>query len=568
MIKIFQEENQLRLAVSGTDFTGNIQLIKSITGRKFNPQTKFWYVPDNAVSREALKGYFDGDSDEESEFEIDQTWKQIPIDAPDFMYHFQKDSLRYVKRHNNRALLGLPMGSGKTLIALSFILSQSQDRPSLVICPASVKRGFERDYKKFFPNETKQITLLKGINSLTYYSEPNIYVVNYEILSRNIVKTVIEYKTKYGKTKTRTIFKPSENLLQFISSNFNTIIVDECHKLKNKESQIYQAFTYLQQETKNVIAMSGTPILSKPSDLWPMMSILQPEVFSHEYWYLNRFCNPTSTFIGKGRRITTYNGVTRPKELNALLMNNGMLVYNKQEIMPELPEFERIVVPLECENVAEYLEYREELLGQIAKNPSMALAMIEKLKQAAVNQKMAMVYDFIDNFIESGEKFPVFAIHQYIVDAIADRYKEKAVKFYGNSSDKQKEQSRISFIEDPNVQIIVGNIQSLGTGVDGLQKSGASFMLTIELPWNPAEMDQADSRLYRSGYTQDRGIKSYVLVAEETIEAEIVEKLDLKKDTTHKVLVGESADSTSLLQYLIDTYKEEAENRKVVPIGR
>lgn len=567
MRKAWIKDDKIQLKFGGDTFHSDLALVKSISGRRFDPGTKYWTIPDTHENRETLYlAQFDLSADIAVDFvdSVDEEWKgeklpYPPLVEPYSLYPFQEEALKYIQYHGTRSVLGMPMGSGKTLVSLSQIEMMEDSLPALIICPAPVKVNFQKDYAKFFGKDN--IEILEGDDSITKYKKNKIYVVNYELLSRAVEKHEIEFKGRNGKMQKRTRQVPSKRLARFAAMNFKVVIADEVHRLKNEDSNAFFAFKEIIEGVPTVLGMSGTPILSRPSEIWSYWNTIKPGVFKKKQLFLNRYCNPRQIHVGGGRRVTLYDGATNMKELNIKLRNNGLLVMKKEEIMKDLPpQPVRTVIPLHMDNRGEYEAAKDAILDEIYENPSLILTKFEKLKQLAVRYKTDYMFQYIDNILDIEDKVVVFAEHQKVVEQLHKRYKNSAI-FNGTLSPKQKEQNKEKFINDPDCHVIIGNTQSMGTGVDGLQKSGASNIVFVELPWNPSDLDQAEARLWRDGFTGGQGINVHYLVAEGTIEEEIIGKLDAKKTVTEAVIKGIDVEERSLLTVLKDRYLEEARKK-------
>lgn len=564
MKKARLKDNRIYLKIGGDGFELNKLFIKAIPGRKYHAELTEWSIPYTDTNVQMInEAQFDLSADLAVDVaeEVDEAWRQmptppIPMINGKHLYPFQEDTLKFVSYHGNRAVLALPMGLGKTIIALSFLKMLPDSLPALVICPSPVKGGFLRDYEKFFGN-SDDVVILSGMDSLAKYKREKIYVINYEILSRGVIKK----KIKKGK-RTVPHQEPSEELLRFIKTGFRAVVADECHRLKNEESNAYYAYNLLMLKAEYGLGLSGTPILSRPSEIWAYWNILKPGVFVTKQAFLNRYCEPQQLHIGGGRRIMTYNGATNLLELNRKLRNNGMIVFNKTEVLKDLPDEPiKTVVPIELDSYQRYLDVKTKVLEEISENKKHALTLFETLKQASVKQKMNHVYDYLDTMLESENKIVVFAEHQKVIEELHKRYKNSVV-FNGTITAKKKEENRQKFIEDPEINFIFGNTQSLGVGVDGLQKSGACTIVFLEFPWNPADIDQAIARLWRDGFKGEKGINVYFFVGQGTIEEELIERLDVKKGVTQAVIAGEDVEDKDLLTSLMEKYLEEARELK------
>lgn len=562
-------DGRIILKIGGLRFQENIALIKSIPGRTYDGKTKEWAIPyteENVLllnkeafnltpdlAKDILEPPLDGWKDE--------PFPNLQLVEPYALRRYQLDALRYIKWHGYRGVWGLPMGSGKTLISLALIKTIEDSLPALVMSPAPVKSTFLKDHKKFFGNTT-EIEILKGDMSIDQCTEKKIYVVNYELLSRAIETVQKPYIDAKGRKQVRDVCLPSRQFRRFLRSGFRTIIADEVHRLKNNETKVYYAWKTLASHARYVIGMTGTPILSRPSELLSYWKVMKPYTWQTDEDFFIRHCEPRQIYLGKSRRITKYDGASNLLELNRKLYNNGMLFFDKKTILPDLPDEPiRTVVPIDLDNFQAYLDEKDAVLDLIAENPSLGLTVFERLKQASVKHKMNQVYSFLRNLAENEDKIVVFAEHQETIRLLHEEFPNSVV-FNGTITSARKEKNKQKFIEDDKIQFIFGNTTSMGTGVDGLQESGACTLVFIEFPWTPGEIDQAEARLWRDGFNGEKGIISYYLVGEGTIEDELIERLDTKKSVTEAVNKGREAEEEELLVYLKEKYRKEAEARK------
>jgi len=166
------------------------------------------------------------------------------------------------------------------------------------------------------------------------------------------------------------------------------------------------------------------------------------------------------------------------------------------------------------------------------------LALIERLKQIAVEGKIQQCVDWIVDFIESGEKLVAFTWHKKTIRTLLENELIKSVSVVadGSTSADKKQENIELFDKDKNVRLFIGNVQTIGTGVDGLQNA-CSNCAFLELPWTPGEVEQAIDRVHRMG--QKDGTTAYFLIADETIESSICKLLDKKSKVLAKVLDGE-----------------------------
>jgi SWI/SNF-related matrix-associated actin-dependent regulator 1 of chromatin subfamily A len=190
-------------------------------------------------------------------------------------------------------------------------------------------------------------------------------------------------------------------------------------------------------------------------------------------------------------------------------------------------------------------------------NNAEALVKIEKLKQLAVKAKLPAVVKWVEDFLDSDEKLVTFATHINTLDRLEDKFKSISVRIDGGTSntirkDGSSKRNELvhEFQDNPKTRILLGNIKAAGVG---LNLTAASSVAIIELPWTPAEVDQAVDRCHRIG--QKDTVNAYFLLVKGTIEEEIANLLDSKRITITSILDGTTPEATTLFQELLKKYQ-------------
>lgn len=443
-----------------------------------------------------------------------------------------------------RALLADEMGLGKTAQALAALHARRQDAlPALVICPASLKWNWAREVNMWLPDVT--VRVLGGFSKRRSYKprKNEIAIVNYDVLANQ--------KDKNGKLKNMGW----ASILA--GAGHKTIILDECHKIKNQKSKRNDAVRILANKIKYMIAISGTPIESRPAEFYPVLSMLDPRLFPNWWTFAHRYCGAVHTGWA-----WDFTGSSNIEELHSILTENIMVRRLKKDVLKDLPAKIRSVVPVEI-NMKDYLKEENELRSYLArlrndeipkdKKNAEGLARIERMKQAAVVGKMAAAKDWISNYLDSDKKLVVFATHTFVLDELEKEFKSVCVRVDGSVSDKKRQECVDRFQSDEKVRLFLGNTKAAGVGIT---LTAASDTLTLELGWTPGEHDQAEDRVHRMGQEAE-SVNAYYLIARGTIEEEIAQLLDQKRQILEQVLDGKQASQSSLLKILLTKYEEE-----------
>lgn len=204
------------------------------------------------------------------------------------LYQFQKDGVSFGVRQNGRVLIGDEMGVGKTIQALCLAQVYRNEWPVVVICPSSLKLNWKDEALKWVANlDQDQVQVIKKKK---------------QFVSRNSLMLIMSYDI--AKHYTRTLHEA------------NVIIVDEAHYLKNPSCQRSECLIPICSQSRHVILLTGTPALAKPKELYTLLSIVRPDIFTRFSDYGKRYCDPQPNRFT--RRIE-YEGIDNSIELNFIL---------------------------------------------------------------------------------------------------------------------------------------------------------------------------------------------------------------------------------------------------------
>lgn len=441
-------------------------------------------------------------------FQLDPTRDLVPGLRP-----YQVDFLKFASMRNGRVALGDGMGTGKTLQSLAWI-AYSRSLPALIVVNAPTKLQWEKEYRKWLskvPGLPCRVQVLNGTRPRTL-DRSSSYIINWDIL------------TYWQDT--------------FASTGFECLIGDEAQAIGNPESKRALAFRHLAAVIPECIVMSGTPARSRPAQFWTMVSCVDATMFPNYKAFLWRYTNVKDTPWG-----IQFDGARNVKELHARLVG-VMLRRTKDDVMKDLPPKTLEVVPLEAD-AAQLAEYNseEEQIGNL--EGIEAREHLANLTRTAYAVKEKALLQWVDCFMESDEKLLLFAWHRDVVDALVDRLKEYSpARIYGGVTLQQRETEKSRFISDPRCRVMVCNIQSGGTGIDGFQQVCCNVAFA-EFASTSTDMEQAEDRLHRGG--QERPVTVYYLIAQGTIDEDMAEALDEKKRVLASVLDGKEAKDLDLI---------------------
>jgi SWI/SNF-related matrix-associated actin-dependent regulator of chromatin subfamily A-like protein 1 len=460
------------------------------------------------------------------------------------LYSFQLEGVQFIEEHKGRTILADEMGLGKTIQALAWLQLHPERRPAVIIVPASLKLNWAREAGKWIKDPKVQI--FEG----RYQGQSidgEIIIINYDILAN-------KYEPTKGKKKGKEIPK-SGWVDHLIAIKPQVLILDESHYIKNSNARRSRSVKKIGKKVPYILGLSGTPIVNRPIEIYNVFNLISQSDVPDFWTFAQHFCAAKQTRFG-----WDFSGASNTEELNELLINTVMLRRKKDEVLKELPDKVRAMVPIEINNRDEYsiMEFdfikwvREHYGSAAAKKAKNAKALTElsALKQLAAKGKLAFAINWIKNFLESDQKLIVFCTHKFVIDELMDNFKQ-AVKIDGSVSTKIRQEVVDAFQNDKNVRLFIGNIQAAGVGLTLTSASNVAF---LEFPWTPGEMSQAEDRSHRIG--QESSVTIYYLFAENTIEERIVKALDKKRKTLDMVLDGLETSSESLITSLITDYVE------------
>lgn len=523
----------LQFSVSDTDeFYEILKKVKMLMGRVYLPAIRRWCVPpvqENIDALDSIGFHFDATAChllEEGEVEEPEEDMEIEIDETQLkdFYPFQIEGVKFLEIKEGNGIIGDQMGLGKSAQALGYLRLHPEIRPALIVCPASLKLNWLKEIRLWM-EEKEKVDILYGMKELEgLMGEPNIMIINYDILSAW--------------------------LPLLLNMNIKIIIGDENQFISSYKAQRTKVFIKLARTIPHRIFLSGTPIRNRPAEFFTVLNLINPVIFPNRWKYLNRFCDPK--FNGFG---WAFNGMTHEKELRYKI-KPFMIRREKKEVLKDLPDKVKIVTPLELSPV-EMKEYdnADEEFREWVDSRSKKIEVqnkVEHLKQLAYLAKRNQVLRWIEDYLGTEDKLVVFAIHRKVISDLHFQFSECSVQVTGATPLPERQKVIDLFQTDPAVRLFIGQIQAAGIGITLTAASAVAF---VEFAWTPADHEQAEDRIHRIGQEAE-AVFAYYLIAEGTIENNIVKLLQRKQKVTSYILDGKEKDfiNQSLLDSLIGEF--------------
>lgn len=413
------------------------------------------------------------------------------------------------------------MGLGKTLQVITTLLKYKEEglienKKLLVIAPTGLLTNWLAEIEKFAP--LLRPSLFHGAN-------------------RKIPKDFDILLTSYGVARTDAV--------KLKKMSWYSVVIDEAQNIKNQDTAQAKAIKTIGAE--NFIAMSGTPVENRLSELWSIMDYCNRGVLGTAKEFQENFALP----------IETYNDATVAEQLKKIsapfLMRR---LKSDRTIISDLPD----KIEMDCystlvpEQASLYEKTLEEALKEIeAIDPAnkkdlfvrqgLVLQMILALKQIcnhptqylkndkkdpSLSGKLDLLFNKLDSILGSGEKVLIFTqfkemgtLLQYF---IRERYKETPLFYHGGCSLKQRKEMVENFQTNPADKIFILSLKAAGTG---LNLTAANHVIHYDLWWNPAVEAQATDRAYRIG--QKSNVMVHRFITKNTFEERINEMITSKK---------------------------------------
>ncbi|MCF0219356.1 MAG: DEAD/DEAH box helicase [Muribaculaceae bacterium] len=448
-------------------------------------------------------------------------------------YAYQLEGVRYALEHK-RCIFGDQPGLGKTLQAICAVVKAHREAqlygdtfPTLVICPASLKINWQREFKKFaginaiILDDRNRKDWHKYIELKSGSGEPicSVFITNYESLKKFFV-TEIKQSSRF----TLSSIKFDERI-----KLFKSVIIDESHKCKSGKTQQSKFVEGICRGKKWIFALTGTPVVNNNTDLIQQLKILDRlEDFGGYRRFTAEFCDGPKQSSNLRR-------------LNYRLWMTCFFRREKQKVLSQLPDKTRQYITCDITNRTEYNAAEADIIQYMrqyknADDEKIARTMrgevmvrLTQLKAISARGKIKAVSEFIHDIIDGGEKLIMFAYLKEVVEALKNEFPD-AVTVTGSDNAAQKQSAVDRFQNDPECKLIILNYKSGGTGLTLTASSRVGF---IEFPWTYSDCEQAEDRAHRNG--QKNAVNCYYFLGDKTIDNYMYKVIQTKKTIANEV---------------------------------
>ena len=440
----------------------------------------------------------------------DNTVKNVVINYERYSHRppleHQKESIQKLVE-NKKFILADDMGLGKTTSTIIAAL-ESGAKKILIICPATLKINWKREIENY---SDKSVYIAEGKN---FNTESDFVIINYDI-----IKNFHDTKKKGNS--------------QILDSNFDLVVIDEAHYIKNVTAQRTKLINDLVKKIDRLWLLTGTPMTSRPIDYFNLLSLVDSPVAKNWVAYSIRYCQGYQ-FNAGGRKIWNVTGASNLEELRD--RTAGLTLRRLKENVLDLPD--KIITPI-------YLRLKskmyEEIMGEYYdwydKNPEESKSLtvqftkLTKIRQVIADEKITQTIELAENILEQGKKVIIFCNFTDSLEKITEHFGKMAVKLNGSMSKVEKQYSVDQFQENEKIKVFVGNIKAASVGIT---LTAAEAVIFNDLSFLPSDHAQAEDRSYR--YGQKNNVLVYYPIFENTIEGIIYDILNNKKQVIATVM--------------------------------
>lgn len=528
-----------------------VDVIREFPTRYWNKDRKEWEVPFTKLGEFVTKL---------SDFDFDITGQYVTVEKPKAVtpvgfefkttpFQHQIDGFNYGLQYD-RWLLGDEQGLGKTKQVIDIAVAkklQKGYKHCLIICGVNgLKWNWLNEIHTHSDEEGwilgqryKNRKLVIGSNADKLADLMHLESISSYFLITNVEsmrdEAIVAQIAKYAKSK-----------------EIGIVAIDEVHKCKNPSSQQGKGILKVQSECR--IAMTGTPLMNSPLDLFIILKWLGYEKHAF-YAFKKHYC----VYGGYGGyEIMGYRNLNELQEQ----LDSIMLRRLKKDVL-DLPEKTHINEYVEMTPKQEiiYKEVTAQIRANIdqikmANNP---LSELIRMRQATgytgilsstikESAKLDRMEELVEEAVSNGKKVVIFSNWTQMTDVIYRRLNHYHPAIITGQTDDTMRQVMVNdFQNNEDVKVIIGTIGAMGTG---LTLTAGTVEIFMDEPWNRANKEQAEDRCHRVGTKEN--VTIYTLICKGTIDERINELVEKKGQMADALVDGvHSADKSALIDFLI-----------------
>lgn len=407
-------------------------------------------------------------------------------------YPYQAAGIEYLINHDG-GLLADDCGLGKTIQVLGFANAKDCKR-IIVVCPAILKENWVEEANTWLVKDYNLYRVSPGKPFPKVEGDRWLLAINYANLKRyfdqlhNLKPDLFVADEAHKITNWKTINKNGEEVER------GTDRAIYSYKMANKAD--YSIF------------VTGTPIVNRPQDLWPLIHHANPEYWNDFWSYGKRYCGGRKTRWG-----WKFEGAGNLDELQRRIRASCMVRRAKAVALPHLPPKVRKIVPIATEGKREIEKLMGEERAKVKAGTGGYEATIKQLEagreikfqdMAKMRKKLAMakipyVIEFVDNLLESREQVVIFGHHRQLLKKLKAHYGDDAVLLIGGKAETTRTKL-VKRFQREEARVFIGGMKAAETG---LNLQTCDTVVFAEIDWVPSTLTQAEDRCHRDGQESD-----------------------------------------------------------------
>jgi hypothetical protein len=482
------------------------------------------YASRDHVFRNLVKTFKTvGDSD----YELPDSLKKVLRNYQKYGYKW----MRVLTENHFGGILADDMGLGKTAQVISVLLATKDEnqKPSLIVCPASLVYNWQAEFEKFAPEMTA--TVIAGTQTerkelLKMAASSDVLITSYDLLKRDIA--------------------------DYEDMEFAYQVIDEAQYIKTHTTAAAKSVKVIQAAHK--LALTGTPIENRLSELWSIFDYLMPG-FLYSY---DVFKKELETPIVKQKDEEATKRLKR-------MVSPFILRRLKKDVLKDLPdkmeelqyahmeEAQQQLYDAQVMHMKDVLKTQDE--ESFKRNKIQILAELTRIRQICCDPSLMVsnykgesakrlaCMDLIESAIEGEHKMLVFSQFTTMLELLAKDLDDRGIRYYTITGATPKEK-RVEMVNAFNADDVPVFLISLKAGGTGLNLTGADVVIHYDPWWNVAAQNQATDRAHRIGQT--KVVSVYKLIVKDSIEEKIVRMQQEKADLADAILNGENGNIVAM----------------------
>ncbi len=436
---------------------------------------------------------------------------------------YQIDGIAFVVGAG-RAILADDMGLGKTIqgIGVAELLAREANiKRVLIVCPASVKSQWRSEMQRFSQRDYQLVLGKASERAEQYNNECFFTICNYEQVLRDIM-SIEQVK-------------------------WDLIILDEGQRIKNWEAKTTRVIKGLR--SPYALVLSGTPLENRLDDLFSVAEFIDDQRLGPAFRFFNRH-----RVVDENGKVLGYKNLTELRErLQPILLRRTRAAV-MQDLPPRTTEIMRIAP---TEEQVDLHKANLRIVSSIVRKPYINEMDLLRLRKALLmcrmsadstflvdkqtpgySSKLAALDDLLGSLLAEEDRkiilFSEWTTMLGLIEPLIEKRGADYVRLDGSVPQKQRLQLVQTFQKNPDCRLFIAT----NAGATGLNLQAANTVINVDLPWNPAVLEQRVARAHRMG--QKRSVQVFVLVTENTIEENLLATLSAKHELALATLDAKS----------------------------